>query len=143
MIRQAELNDVPSLKTLFVQLGYQTQEEKLKRHLTELDSNMTVLVAESEGNVRGVIVVNVITPIHENGLWALISALVIDESARGAGLGQQLLMAAEHIAVEQSCSQIELSSSVKRVRAHKFYEDNGYQEVRKRFIKLLPDLPLV
>lgn len=141
MIRQAELNDVPSLKTLFLQLGYETQEERLKHHVTGTDTSKNVLVAESEGKVRGVIVVNFITPIHEDGLWALISALVIDESARGAGLGQQLLIAAENIAVEKRCSQIELSSSVKRVRAHKFYEDNGYHEVRKRFVKRLPDLP--
>jgi hypothetical protein len=42
-------------------------------------------VAELDKEVCGVVVINFITPVHENNLWALISALVIDESSRGAG----------------------------------------------------------
>lgn len=34
-------------------------------------------------------------------------------------------------------AQIELSSSVTRTRAHTFYERNGYQEKRLRFVKTL------
>lgn len=85
--------------------------------------------------------VNFITPIHENGLWALISALVIAESSRGAGIGRKLLIASEQIALDKGCSQIELSSSERRTRAHKFYENNGYKEVRKRLVKLLVHIP--
>lgn len=143
LIRAAELKDIPSLKKLFLQLGYQTDSESLKRHINETHTDLSILVAELEKEVCGVIVVNFITPVHENGLWALISALVINESSRGAGIGQKLLIAAERIALDKRCSQIELSSSERRVRAHKFYESNGYQEVRKRFIKILADLPPV
>ncbi|ABU77178.1 hypothetical protein ESA_01924 [Cronobacter sakazakii ATCC BAA-894] len=35
----------------------------------------------------------------------------------------------------QGCTQIELSSSESRVRAHHFYDAQGYREVRKRFVK--------
>ncbi|WP_256922703.1 GNAT family N-acetyltransferase, partial [Klebsiella pneumoniae] len=76
-------------------------------------------------------------PVHENRLWALISALVIEESSRGSGIGQQLLHAAERLARDKQCAHIELSSSEKRIRAHQFYENNGYKEVRKRFVKHL------
>lgn len=140
LIRAAELKDAPSLITLFLQLGYQTQVDSLKHHISEAHSSMSMLVAESEEKVCGVVVINFITPVHENGLWAFISALVIDESVRSAGIGQKLLLAAEQIAADKNCSQIELSSSERRVRAHKFYESNGYQEVRKRFVKRLADL---
>lgn len=143
VIRAAELNDIPSLQRLFLQLGYQTDAERLQRHIHEKNESLSVFVAESEKENRGVIVVNLITPVHEPGLWALISALVIDESARGAGIGQQLLIAAERLALEKGCTQIELSSSERRVRAHNFYESNGYKEVRKRFVKLLADPPPV
>ncbi|HCM9397427.1 GNAT family N-acetyltransferase [Enterobacter hormaechei subsp. hoffmannii] len=143
LIRTPKLKDIPSLNKLFLQLGYQTERERLEKHIEQEHTGLRILVAESEKELCGVIVVNFITPLHENGLWALISALVIDELLRGAGIGRKLLIAAEQIALEKGCSQIELSSSERRVRAHKFYEDNGYQEVRKRFVKHLDDVPVV
>ncbi|HDT6543430.1 TPA: GNAT family N-acetyltransferase [Kluyvera ascorbata] len=143
LIRTPKLKDIPSLSKLFLQLGYQTEGERLEKHIAQEHPSLSILVAESEKELCGVIVMNFITPLHENSLWALISALVIDESLRGAGIGRKLLIAAEQIALEKGCSQIELSSSERRVRAHKFYEDNGYQEVRKRFVKHLDDVPVV
>ncbi|WP_312996097.1 GNAT family N-acetyltransferase [Leclercia sp.] len=143
LIRAAALKDISSLQTLFLQLGYQTDPEKLTRHITEANNSFNLLVAEAEQDVCGVIVVNFITPVHESGLWALISALVINESARGTGIGQKLLIAAEQHALDKGCTQMELSSSERRVRAHHFYENNGYKEVRKRFVKLLADPPAV
>lgn len=143
LIRAAELKDISSLKKLFLQLGYQTSSESLKLRINEVHNSLSILVAELDKEICGVVVVNFITPVHENGLWALISALVIDESSRGAGIGQKLLLASERIALDKRCSQIELSSSERRLRAHKFYESNGYKEVRKRFVKVLTDLPSV
>ncbi|MCB3531869.1 GNAT family N-acetyltransferase [Klebsiella pneumoniae] len=127
-IRAAEAKDIPSLQTLFLQLGYQTETAILAQRIT---------AAETENAVCGVIVINFILPVHENRLWALISALVIEESSRGSGIGQQLLQAAERLARDKQCAQIELSSSEKRIRAHQFYENNGYKDVRKRFVKHL------
>ena len=109
----------------------------LAQRITAPQSMMSALVAETENAVCGVIVINFILPVHENRLWALISALVIEESSRGSGIGQQLLQAAERLARDKQCAQIELSSSEKRIRAHQFYENNGYKEVRKRFVKHL------
>ncbi|MEI7369992.1 GNAT family N-acetyltransferase [Pectobacterium sp. 1950-15] len=143
LIRAAESKDVPSLKKLFLQLGYQTDIDSLKQRIGEAQSTFCILVAELDKEICGVVVINFIIPVHENSLWALISALVIDESSRGAGIGQQLLIASERMALDKKCSQIELSSSERRTRAHKFYENNGYKEVRKRFVKLLADLPQV
>ncbi|MGK9175085.1 GNAT family N-acetyltransferase [Yokenella regensburgei] len=140
-IRAAELKDIPSLKRLFLQLGYKPDSANLEQRISEQHDRLCTLVAVSENEVCGVIVINFIMPVHEDSLWALVSALVIDESARGQGVGQQLLIASEHIAALKKCSQIELSSSEKRVKAHNFYEKNGYKEVRKRFVKLLRNLP--
>jgi GNAT superfamily N-acetyltransferase len=47
------------------------------------------------------------------------------------------LSAAEQFAMQHGCSQIELSSSIARTRAHMFYERNGYEEKRMRFVKFL------
>lgn len=94
-IRAAELKDIPSLKRLFLQLGYETEHAILEQRLRDQHDTLCTLVAESEKEVCGVIVINFIMPVHENNLWALISALVIDESSRGQGVGQQLLIASD------------------------------------------------
>ena len=134
-IREAESKDIPCLQDLFLQLGYQTVAQSLELHLDQPQNSLSILVAESDNQLCGTVVVHFITPVHENGLWALISALIIDENHRGHGIGQQLLLAAEHIARQKKCCLIELSSNEKRTKAHKFYESNGFKEVRKRFVK--------
>ncbi len=67
--------------------------------------------------------------------WALISAFVVDEDCRGEGIGAALLNAAEQHAFAPGCGQIELSGNERRIRSHTFYEHNGYEEKRKRFVK--------
>ena len=135
--RPAQLHDIPSLITLFHQLGYPTNPDNLGQYISSPDSVTHILVSELNGKICGVLVLHFITPVHETKLWALISALVVDESTRGTGVGQKLLIAAEQIACDRNCSQIELSSSEQRTRAHHFYENNGYKEIRKRFVKIL------
>ncbi|WP_370606139.1 GNAT family N-acetyltransferase [Pantoea ananatis] len=139
LIRTAELGDAPSLHELFIQLGYQTKPDDLCSKINGIGESFNVLVAEFNEKICGVIVVNFICPVHEDGLWAIISALVIDESYRGKGLGKKLLTTSEQLALEKKCSRIELASGEKRIRAHQFYESNGYREVRKRFVKHLVD----
>lgn len=104
--------------------------------LTHSEANGSgVLVAETAGKPCGAIVLHVIQPLHETGQWGHISALIVDETLRGAGTGARLPEAAHHEARAQGCTQIELSSSESRVRAHRFYDAQGYREVRKRFVK--------
>ena len=57
-IRAAESKDIPSLKTLFLQLGYQTETAIIEQRITAPQSMMSALVAETENAVCGVIVIN-------------------------------------------------------------------------------------
>lgn len=67
LIRTPKLKDIPSLNKLFLQLGYQTERERLEKHIEQEHTGLRILVAESEKELCGVIVVNFITPLHENG----------------------------------------------------------------------------
>ena len=134
--RTAKEVDAPGLLVLFQQLGYSVDLDNLQSSLREYNPCRYALIAEVKERLSG-IVVNLIEPMHEKGRWGLISALVIDESCRGMGVGRILLAEAERIAAASGCSQIELSSSERREQAHKFYQNNGYKEVRKRFLKSL------
>jgi GNAT superfamily N-acetyltransferase len=136
-IREVTLGDQESIIDLFNQLGYSTEPDQLKKQLHELRQRGSgkVFVAEEAGTVVGVSIVHLITPLHVNRAWALLSALVVDDKQRSSGVGSHLLAAAERFAIEHGCSQLELSSSSARTRAHKFYTQNGYQERRLRFVK--------
>jgi len=87
--------------------------------------------------VIGLLVMHLVEPLHEDGLWGLISALVVDETVRGSGAGALLMAQAERDALAAGCSHIELSSSESRSRAHEFYHRQGYHEVRQRLVKTL------
>jgi len=136
-IREATEQDLEQIVPLFAQLGYASNPDWVGRQLRALHQNQSgrALVAEASGVVAGVAVVHLMRPIHVESPWALLSALVVDEGCRSAGIGQGLLAAAEAFAIGHGCSQLELSSSIRRSRAHAFYQQNGYQEKRLRFVK--------
>jgi ribosomal protein S18 acetylase RimI-like enzyme len=139
-IRKATSQDLERIVYLFEQLGYSTGPDQVGEQLRELQQSLSgqAFVAEESGVVVGVAVVHLMKPLHVDASWALLSALVVDNKDRSSGLGSHLLSAAEGFAIEHGCSQLELSSSSTRTRAHMFYERNGYQEKRLRFVKHLP-----
>ena len=135
-IRLAEQGDGALQSALFAQLGYPTPGDAVDGRLAEPDPAREVLVALYHGEMVGVLVWHRLQPMHLAPAWGLISALVIDEGARGGGMGARLLAAAEARALASGCSQLELSSSLKREGAHRFYLAQGYGERPKRFVKL-------
>jgi len=71
--------------------------------------------------------------IHDLGLVATINELVIDENYRNKRIGSILLKNAIEEAKYRDCVEIEVSSSLERVDAHKFYKKYGFKEVGKFF----------
>lgn len=135
-IRAVRPDDAEAVAALFGQLGYPSTAGEVRGRLIERGGDaVRALVAEHEGRVSGIVVVNLIAPLHVAGRWAMVSALVTDAAVRGAGIGAALLDEAERYAREQGCSRVELSSSESRTRAHAFYLRHGFEEVRKRFVK--------
>lgn len=135
-IRLAGEEDGAALVALFEQLGYQSGEDEVVARLLAPDPAREVLLACLEEQVRGVLVWHRLQPLHVAPAWGLISALVIEEGERGSGLGARLLAAAERRATASGCGQLELSSSLKREGAHRFYLGQGYLERPKRFVKV-------
>lgn len=134
-IRRAEPADSAALARLFVQLGYPAAEAGVGQGLMLPDPAREVLVACLGEEVAGVLVWHRLQTLHVAPAWGLISALVVDEGARGSGVGASLLAAAEQRTEDAGCCQLELSSSLKREGAHRFYLAQGYLERPKRFVK--------
>ena len=136
-IRAALDTDASRIAALFVQLGYAAVADELEKRLPRLLRHLDteVLVAVEHDVVQAVLVMNMIHPLHVAQPWAVISALVVDETVRSQGAGAALLESAEQAAAKRCCAHVELSCSARRERAHGFYEAMGYEEVRKRFLK--------
>lgn len=136
-VRPASFEDLPRVAELFTQLGYPAALQELAvrwRDRADAADSVT-LVAEAQGGVVGVLVLHWIWPLHVAQRWARISALVVDERVRGAGVGSALRGRAEREAVQAGCARIGLSSHDSRTRAHQFYLRHGVCEVRKRCVK--------
>ena len=136
-IRALEAADGSAIAHLCSQLGYPAEGGDVTARLLAPDPASFVLLASLADKVVGVLVWHTLAPLHVAPAWGLISALVVDEGARGVGVGAALLKGAEQMARAAGCAQLELSSSLKREAAHRFYLAQDYQERPKRFVKLL------
>ena len=97
-----------------------------------------MLVATIDDGIVGTLVLHMFAPLHVAQPWAVISSLVVDGRIRSHGVGAALGGAAEEVARTCGCAHLELSCSERRTRAHAFYEAQGFVEVRKRMVKILP-----
>ncbi len=145
-VRAALDLDAARIAELFAQLDYASTADELALRLAPLlrhpDTEVLVAVAQEDPNqaggvVQGVLVLNIIHPLHVARPWAVISALVVEQGLRSRGTGAALVMAAEQSALRRACGHVELACSERRTRAHGFYESAGFAEVRKRFVKQL------
>jgi GNAT superfamily N-acetyltransferase len=96
-----------------------------------------VLVAENErGDVVGVVTVHLFHTLHEDGPSAWLTALVVEEKARGEGVGSALVARAEEWAIEHGAGRISLTSALRRERAHEFYKTRDYEHTGVRLTKV-------
>lgn len=137
-IRGATAADAAALVPLFEQLGYPTAKEVIEARLKALDPTCAaVIVAEAEAGVQGFIAVSVRPDFVEER--AVVEGLVVDETARNAGVGAELLSAAEAWAAARLATAMLVRSNVIREDAHRFYEREGYRRRKRQqiFEKLL------
>jgi GNAT superfamily N-acetyltransferase len=140
-IRRAKNADAPRIAELSGQLGYPATAAQMRERLRSIQpaSEHAVLVAESatEGVIGWLHVSK--EPLLEVEIRAEVNGLVVAEGQRSAGAGAGLLSAAEDWARKHRCKSMSVRSNVIRERAHKFYEQNGYEhyKTQKSFRKPL------
>jgi len=131
-VRAVQPGDYAKIADLAGQLGYPSTEERVRQRIHGMqDSNQYgVLVAEQlDGSIAGWVGVYIFRSV-ETDICAQISGLVVDQSTRSHGIGRALLDAAEGWARSKGCPAIAVLSNVVRDRAHGFYKDNGYTQVK-------------
>ena len=139
-IRPARTSDVPELVRLFSELGYDIPPDVLaRRWAAYAGGGEQALVAADEpsphGRLLGVATLHATPVLHRAGPVGRVTALVVDATLRGQGIGRALMAAAERWAAEQGCVLLEVTSNQRRVDAHKFYEGLGFERTSFRFAR--------
>jgi GNAT superfamily N-acetyltransferase len=140
-IRQARVTDAARLAELNGELGYPSRPEQVLARLQALlaRADQQVFVGDLAGvGVAGWVHVYR-QELLESDLTAEIGGLVVAQSCRRMGIGQQLMAAAEAWARENGCGAVHLRSNVIRTGAHAFYKSLGYQ-INKTSYSFLKDL---
>jgi N-acetylglutamate synthase-like GNAT family acetyltransferase len=125
MIRAARADDADALARLAGELGYPSTADEMRSRMSQLSDHDAVLVAEDDGVVEAWIHVTIALTL-QSGKSALIAGLVVTESRRGSGIGENLVRAAEEWARERNMTKVRVRTNVDRTRTHKFYERCGY-----------------
>jgi ribosomal protein S18 acetylase RimI-like enzyme len=129
LVRMCTKDDVSDLVPLISQLGYPTSfQELISRVLTYQSNQYGIAVACLHDKIVGWIAWSVSLIFVTNAKRFHIEGLIVDEHYRGLGIGKQLMLFVEKIAVNSAPSVIDLVSGVRRAKdgTHAFYENLGY-----------------
>ena len=139
-IRSAAPADAPALSRLLGQLGHPADAADIPQRIEKLHARpgTTVLVAEDQnGEVIGLVTVHLFPSIHASEPVAWLTTLVVEERARGRGVGSALVVRAEEWAISGGAGRISLTSALHRKAAHQFYMARDYEHTGVRLSKLL------
>jgi GNAT superfamily N-acetyltransferase len=140
-LREARPEDAPALAGLLAELGYPNSVEPLRARLRAFgaDPRSFVVVAADGDRLVGFASASVLPLLHEDGSWCRLSALVVGEGSRRAGLGRELVAEVEERARAAGCRYLEVTSGERpeREAAHAFYEVLGLEQVSRRYRKEL------
>jgi ribosomal protein S18 acetylase RimI-like enzyme len=107
-------------------------DEASLRAIIDAPAN-TVLLARSDGVITGALTL-VMFPIP-TGMRAWIEDVVVDESARGQGIGEALSLEALRLAQAAGARTVDLTSRPSRAAAGRLYERIGFKERESRLYR--------
>jgi GNAT superfamily N-acetyltransferase len=138
-LRDAERADAPELARLLTLLGHPTDAASItaKWSAWRDDGNAAIVAVGSRDSLLGLATLHVMTVLHRTKPLGRITALVVDELARGRGIGGALVAAAEARFAGAGCGLLEVTSNLRRADAHAFYEHLAYERSSYRFSKML------
>ncbi len=93
-----------------------------------------LVVAESDGEVVGVMQLTFIPGISRNGASRLlVEAVRVSSELRGKGIGRRLMEHAHERGRARGCALAQLTSDKQRPEAHRFYRNLGYEQSHEGF----------
>jgi GNAT superfamily N-acetyltransferase len=106
---------------------------KALKTITE-DPNQEMIVAELDDEPVGCFQITYIPGLMRRGAWrGLLEVIHVSADKRNLGLGSEMMRWAIERCRERNCSLVQLTSSNKRLDAHRFYERLGFQKSHEGF----------
>ena len=135
LIREPQPGDLGALLEMLGGLGHPTTATEVLARLANLrgTGRDAVRVAVVGGEVAGLLALHWAPPLHLDAPVARITTLVVRPMARRAGVGRRLVEAAEALASEAGCRELELTTGTSRTGAHAFYRSLGFEVSSYRF----------
>jgi len=135
--RSADGADAPALSRLLDQLGHPCSEEQVRARLSFGPPDRRVVVAELDGDVVGLAVLELIHPLHEAAPEGVLTALVTEANARHKGVARVLLADVARRARQAGAQRLTLRCHRRRDDAHAFYRALGFDETHLTFDRAL------
>ena len=134
IIRRAEVNDLKQILVLYEQLEMD-QKRSISPDAAEDIFNKIqsypdydIYVAVADGKIVGTFSLAILDNIaHMGACSGLVEDVVVAEDYRHKGVGRQMMTYAMDRCKQKGCYKLALSSNVKRVDVHKFYESLGFK----------------
>jgi len=148
-VREADAGDVEGVAaavgSLLDELGGRPPErselETEVRALLEEPAGGSVLIAEADGKIVGVLSASWQRAIHVPGVYATIQDLWVDEGWRSRGVGAELVEAIASQARTRGVSRLEVGLPRETFAAiastESFYRCNGFEHLGPRMRRLL------
>jgi N-acetylglutamate synthase-like GNAT family acetyltransferase len=133
-IRPARLQDAAAIAALLHQLGYERPPAEVAPHIQASAANpeTRILVALTpDGRIAGCLQA-VITRRLAEGDCGEIASLVVDAACRSQGIGAHLVQKAAEWLQTCSIGRLRVRCNLKRARAHRFYENFGFQHTKSQ-----------
>lgn len=136
VMRKAVGDDVPALVAMLMDddLGASRENaENLGPYLAAFERiqaspETQLMVAEVDGRLVGTLTLTILFGLSRQGAArANVEAVRVVSEYRNRGIGQQMMEWAIAEAKRQGCRRVQLTSDVRRIAAHRFYERLGFE----------------
>ena len=146
-IRLATQDDAGTIVRMITELARQVgntserlvTEPQLIAAMADARSICTVLVAEDNSRVAGMVMYSVVFSTWRGTAGVYVMDLYIDEPWRGQGLGPELLRAAARASAVAGCGYMLLDVDIGNTGAQRFYDRMGFREIssdRRRVLEV-------
>jgi GNAT superfamily N-acetyltransferase len=144
--RRATVDDVATIVAMLADDALGARRESLDNltpyqdafRAIDGDARQYLAVAERDGVIVGTLQLTFIPGLSLKGaMRAQIEGVRVASSARGTGLGSQLIEWAVDEARARGCRMVQLTTNNSRTDAHRFYEKLGFEPTHIGFKRML------
>ncbi len=134
-IQEAKEQDLPAIIDLYKQLDTSNSEQLSIEEAIQMFRKINtypdykLYVAVKDGQIVGTFTLLIMDSLaHRGKSSGIVEDVVVDEQWRGKGIGKLMMQFAMNYCKRDGCAKLALSSNMKRLAAHQFYESLGFQK---------------